>query len=205
LALFYCAYLPSRFKIVTDTKEESWRKSEFILQPPRAIVLIDLPSHAEAQTSGKPLTKLIPTAAEFENGKIELIYQRLRGKQIDEKSGIEFEALPTYPDGAGTAPDELKAQRAKYWAWFEKRFSATQCMLAVEDAARENGRIRWIDFRLPLTTAGDTMHLHICPEGRYDTGSLAYNLIKRGFKHGIRLVGTLKSEPDMNVLAIYEK
>ena len=29
--------------------------------------------------------------------------------------------------------------------------------------------------------------------------------IKRGYKHGIRLVGTLKSEPDMNVLAIYER
>jgi hypothetical protein len=205
LALYYCAYFHERFKIVTDTKDESWRSPSFILDPPRALALIDLPSHAEAETSGKPATKLIPTAAEFENGKIELIYQRLRGKQVDPQTGIESEGLPTYPDKAGTPPAELKAQRAKYWAWFDKCFSAPQCMLAVEEAAGENGRIRWIDFRLPLTAAGDTLHLHVCPGGRYDTGSLAYNLIKRGFKHGIRLVGTLKSEPDMNVLAIYEK
>jgi hypothetical protein len=43
------------------------------------------------------------------------------------------------------------------------------------------------------------------PAATYDTGTFAYNFIKRGYKHGIRLVGTLKSEPDMNVLAIYEK
>jgi hypothetical protein len=78
-------------------------------------------------------------------------------------------------------------------------------MLAVEAAATQHGRIHWIDYRLPLTQDGDTLHLHICPAGKYDTGVFAYNFIKRGFKHGARLVGTLKSEPDMNVLAIYEK
>ena len=52
---------------------------------------------------------------------------------------------------------------------------------------------------------GDTLHLHVCPHGKSDTGTLAYNLIKRGFKHGLRIVGTLELEPDMNVLAIYEK
>jgi hypothetical protein len=46
---------------------------------------------------------------------------------------------------------------------------------------------------------------HVCPAGKYDTGVFAYNFIKRGYKHGLRLIGTLKSEPDMNVLAIYEK
>jgi hypothetical protein len=78
-------------------------------------------------------------------------------------------------------------------------------MIAVEEAASNNGRIRWIDYRVPVTREGDTLHLHVCPAGKYDTGVFAYNFIKRGFKHGLRLVGTLKSEPDMNVLAIYEK
>jgi hypothetical protein len=27
----------------------------------------------------------------------------------------------------------------------------------------------------------------------------------RGFKHGLRVVGTLKSEPDLNVLGIFER
>ncbi len=75
----------------------------------------------------------------------------------------------------------------------------------VEQAAATNGRIRWIDFRLPLTTEGDTLHLHIVAGGEFDTGVLAYNFIKRGYKHGLRLVGTMKSEPDMNVLAVFEK
>lgn len=78
-------------------------------------------------------------------------------------------------------------------------------MVVVEEAAAENGRIRWIDYRVPLTEDGDTLHLHLCPSGNYDTGTFAYNFVKRGYKHGLRLVGTLKSEPDMNVLAIYDK
>lgn len=78
-------------------------------------------------------------------------------------------------------------------------------MVVVENAASKNGRIKWIDYRLPISHEGDTIHLHVCPNGDYDTGVFAYNLIKRGFKHGLRLVGTLKSEPDMNVLAIFEK
>ena len=46
------------------------------------------------------------------------------------------------------------------------------------------------------------MHLHLGARGKYDTGVFAYNLVNRTFKHGVRLVGTLKSEPDLNVLAI---
>ena len=78
-------------------------------------------------------------------------------------------------------------------------------MVVVEEAASKHGRIRWIAYRVPVTAEGDTLHLHIVPAAIYDTGTFAYNFIKRGYKHGIRLVGTLKSEPDMNVLAIYEK
>jgi hypothetical protein len=29
--------------------------------------------------------------------------------------------------------------------------------------------------------------------------------VKRGWKHGVRIVGSLKSNPGLNVLAIYEK
>ncbi|MCA9045229.1 MAG: hypothetical protein KDA69_12960, partial [Planctomycetaceae bacterium] len=74
-----------------------------------------------------------------------------------------------------------------------------------EKAASQHGRIRWIDFRVPISEQGDTLHLHVVPAAKYDTGVFAYNFVKRGFKHGLRLVGTLKSEPDMNVLAIYER
>jgi len=112
---------------------------------------------------------------------------------------------PSYPDRIGSTPQELRTERREYWRWFDTNFSATQAMIAVEEASREHGRIQWIDYRVPVTTEGDTLHLHVCPEGKFDTGVFAYNFIKRGYKHGLRLVGTLKSEPDMNVLAIYER
>ena len=52
---------------------------------------------------------------------------------------------------------------------------------------------------------GDTLHLHFAPGEQYATGDFGYYLIARGYKHGLRVVGTIKAEPDMNVLAIYEK
>ncbi|MGA2716134.1 MAG: hypothetical protein ABSG41_23795 [Bryobacteraceae bacterium] len=144
-----------------------------------------------------PPTRIIPTAAEFSNGKIIQIYRHL--------TFVENETLPEYPDSR-QSPGGLGDARREYWKWFDKNYSATKAMIAVEDAAADNGgRINWIDFRLPISSTGDTLHLHVCPGGKFDTGTFAYNFIKRGHKHGLRLVGTLKSEPDMNVLAIYDK
>ena len=39
----------------------------------------------------------------------------------------------------------------------------------------------------------------------YDTGIFAYNFIRRGEPYGLRIVGSLKSQPALNVLAVYEK
>lgn len=49
------------------------------------------------------------------------------------------------------------------------------------------------------------MHLHIELGGRYYTGVVAHLFIRRALESGIRLVGTLKDGPDLNVLALYEK
>jgi hypothetical protein len=49
------------------------------------------------------------------------------------------------------------------------------------------------------------MHLHIEVAGKYNTGTFAYRLIRRGEGHGIRIVGSLRDGPDVNVLALYEK
>jgi hypothetical protein len=76
----------------------------------------------------------------------------------------------------------------------------------VEGAGDEGQKIAWIAFRVPLAgNAGPFMHLHIAARGKYDTGVFGYNFIRRGHKHGLRIVGTLKSEPDLNVLAIFER
>lgn len=195
LTLFYLANYAKRVFFATSNTTD-WRNPKSICDVPRSLVFLDLPSFEESQATATPSTKLIPTAAEFENGKIVQIYPTLLAN-----SG---ERPPSYPEKA-TNPDALRAERKKYWQWFETNYSATRAMVAIEESASANGKIRWIDYRLPLTADGETLHLHVCPSGRYDTGVLAYNFVKRGFKHGVRLIGTLKSEPDMNVLAIYEK
>jgi hypothetical protein len=196
LTLHYLLQHEDRLFLVDNPATEDWRLPDTIQQVPRALAFLDLPGHDEAHYLDVPDTKIIPTAAEFENGKIVQLFKKLKAK--------DGNAAPDYPERAPN-PNDLRTLRRHYWQWFDDNFSATQAMVVVEEAASENGRIRWIDYRVPVTRDGDTLHLHVCPAGKYDTGVFAYNFIKRGFKHGLRLVGTLKSEPDMNVIAIYEK
>jgi hypothetical protein len=192
----YQDHLPDRAFYVANPTEEDWRDPKTISAVPRALAFLDLPGEAEAAEKRLATVKLIPTAAEFENGRVIPIFAMLRGPNGEEP--------PRYPE---RPKDERSVQdlRREYWAWFEANFSARMAMEAVEKNAAENGRIRWIDYRVPVTPDGETLHLHFQAAGRFDTGVFAYYLIKRGFKHGLRLVGTLKSEPDMDVLAIYEK
>jgi hypothetical protein len=199
---FYVAKMPQRVFLVNRPSEWDWRSPGVTARVPRALVFLDLPGQTDATEAKVPQTKLIPTAAEFENGVIVPLYQQFI--ELTKRELWDKEDPPEYPEQLkpyGQTIDE----RRRYWVWFSTRFSARRAMQVVEAAAAEHGRIRWIDYRVPVSTHGDTLHLHVCPGGHYDTGTFAYNLIKRGFKHGVRLVGTLKSEPDMNVLAIYDK
>jgi hypothetical protein len=186
LTFHYLIEETDRIQFVDNLAHETWRNPDSIKKVPRLLTFLDLPKE-------KPI---IPTAAEFENGEIVLLYEKLLKK--------DGRTPPHYPEKA-TEEKFLEQQRKEYWQWFEADFSPTTAMLAVEEAASDNGKLRWIDYRLPLNNEGDTLHLHINPREEYDTGTFAYKFIKRGYKHGLRLVGTLKSEPDMNVLAIYEK
>ncbi len=197
LSLHYLSSYPERLFIVENgTDEKQWRDPNSIISVPRSLVFLNLPSQSESKTNDVPETKLIPTACEFENGKIELLYDKLLSSDHRCKP-------PTYESGNMTA--SVRKKRKEYWQWFNDHFNEDDAIRVVENSASENGRISWIDYRVPLTNSGDTLHLHVCPNGDYDTGVFAYNFIKRGYKHGIRIIGTMKSEPDMNVLAIYEK
>jgi hypothetical protein len=193
LTLHYLLNHRERLFLVDDPSSGKWRDSSEISRVPRAVTFLDLPGQ---DTTGERGTKLIPTAAEFGDGQIELIFKTLCRE--------DGQRPPQYPEKP-TAGKALQELRREYWQWFHGSYNATQAMIAVEEAANKHGRIRWIDYRLPLTDEGDTLHLHVSPAGQYDTGVFAYNFIKRGYKHGLRIVGTLRSEPDMNVLAIYEK
>lgn len=172
LALHYSVNLDDRIFFIQDTSRQDWRSEESVSSIPRSLVFLNLPGKREAEEKDQPTAKLIPTAAEFVDGEIDLVYKRLAEKLNGE--------LPDYPEQADSY-EELRAERQEYWRWFDERFSATQAMLAVEEAVSDKEeRISWIDYRVPLTDQGDTLHLHICPSGNYDTGVFAYNFIKRG-------------------------
>jgi hypothetical protein len=198
LTVHYLNHYPKRIRSIILEKplgsndELLIERSPYLLQTPRVLAFLDLP----------PKTKLIPTAIEFDNNKIELVYKTL-AKKWGWKEGKEI--LEHYPDDPNKSKTEQSDELKAYWDDYDAAYDAKDAMVAIEQAAQENGKIRWIDFRLKLTEAGDTMHLHISPRADYDTGVFGYNFIKRGYKHGLRIVGTLKSEPDMNVMAIYEK
>ena len=201
LIIHYLLNCPDRLYMVKDLATDSdWRNPESVSKSPRSIVFLDFPNQeqvdtvAQAQGAKITYTRLIPTAAEFEKSGVKLLFREFRGE-----SG-EF---PPKFDEPKTAT-ETRAKRREYWNWFSKNADARQAITAIENAA-PGEKIRWIDYRVPLNSEGDTVHLHICPRGKEDTGVFAYNLVKRGFKHGFRIVGTVKSEPDINVLAIYEK
>lgn len=196
LASHYQDNYEKRAFYVTDPTIGAWRDAKEILETPRALVFLDLPGRDEAKRLNVPSTKFIPMAAELENGKIIPIFKTLHAR-----SG---ERPPKYP-AWDIEPAEFQKLKTAYWEWYDKNFDPLGAMAAVEKAASKNGRIRWIDFQVPITSGHETLHVHMVPGGKYDTGVFAYNCILRGFKFGLRLVGTLKSDPDMNVLAVYDK
>jgi hypothetical protein len=169
-----------------------WRTPEYVTDLPRALVFLDL---AEA--------RFIPTALELDNGTIVLLFDAFAASLT--KPGTQ--TAGDYP-GSEADPDE----RDEYWRWFsakfdDPKFGADRKALATVESAVKDHKIAWIDYRVPLGKNGAPpfLHVHMQARGEFATGVFAYNLISRGFKHGVRIVGTLKSEPDLNVLAIFER
>ena len=177
LLAFYVMNQPSRLLIGDLAAPLDWHKSGASAAVPRALALLDMPKG----------TKMIPMAAEFDNGKVIKLFNDLRG-----------------PSGE-IPPAFVHSKKHEYWQWFAKSFGAEQASEVIERASVDNGKIEWIDFRVPLNDHGNTMHLHVETRRRYFTGALAYMAVRRAQGHGLRVVGTLKDGPDINVLALYEK
>jgi hypothetical protein len=162
--------------------------AEAIAATPRMLAFLDAP----------PGTIFLPQAAELDHGRVVTFF----GPLI-EKLKKDGGALPvSYP--ATTATDAGKAQRDTYWAWFTHHWNADKAVTVIEDVIGNGGRPRWIDYRTSFPS-GETLNLHIAARGDYDTGVFAYNLIRRGERYGLRVVGSLKSQPALNILAIYDK
>jgi hypothetical protein len=183
LVLHYLFYQPERLFIddapATDSERKHWTLNGWIQELPRGLVLLDFP----------PGTKFIPTFGEYgENHVVGEIFKSIPG---------ETNAYPTMP---------TEIEKRAYWNQFVKKFDLQASVVAVETGGGvADGRIQVIDYRVPISDDGRTLHLHLHPRGNYPTITFAYNMIRRGFEHGLRIVGTMKSEPDMNVLGIYEK
>ena len=153
---------------------------------PRALVFLEV----------KPGARIIPTMCEFKEGGLAPLYEQLIARLWP--SGDQ---KPQYP--GATSPNASDERRA-YWNVISQRYDSRIAMEVLEAAVHEKSRLDWIDFRLRLDEAGETLHLHISPRGIYSAGTFGYNFIRRGDRKGVRIVGALKRGPDLNVLAMFE-
>lgn len=200
IVAFYLRNFPERVLRVDPvaatvfTAESSEAKNYEILDAicnspgPRPIALIDAPRGA----------KIMPMAGEFVNGKLDVIYDAL----------IQALATPDAPLKR-LDPGMDPQRKAERWKELADKFDSGIAMRVLEESAcrNDNSRFDWVDFRMAWGSEGfpSPLHLHLVPNGRYPTGVFAHALVRRAHSNGVRIVGTLKSGGDINVLAIYER
>jgi hypothetical protein len=144
-----------------------------------------------------PDTKFIPAALEIDGtGNVVGLYKTF-AERLAKKEGTA--PLPEFRSGSD---ETSKLARKDYWDWFADNYDRQIALEVVEEAV-DDGKISWIAYRIPLL--GEHVHLHFAGRGQYDTGTFGYQLLARGNRHGLRIVGRLKAEPDINVLAAFER
>jgi hypothetical protein len=186
LTLHYMGNQPDRICVVTRGTEVPG--DEDISASPRMLAFIDVP----------PGTMFLPQAAELDGGRVVTFFDALV-ERLRQDRGSRPAAYP-----ASTMTDEGRRQRDAHWKWYADHWNTDEVVKAVEEVIGDGGRPRWIDYRMTFGT-GEKLNLHVVAYGDYDTGVFAYNLIRRGWRYGLRIIGSLKSQPSLNVLAIYEK
>jgi hypothetical protein len=152
---------------------------------PRSLVFLEV----------KPGAAIIPTMCEFSGGGFGELYNDLISKLWGARPPVKY---PT--DMSATASPE----RRQYWKAIGDRLDSHIAMEVLEAATTRDRKIEWVDFRLRLKDDGETLHLHACPRGLYSAGTFGYNFLRRGHRQGVRIVGSLKRGPDLNVLAVFE-
>jgi hypothetical protein len=186
LTLHYLSNQPDRLRVVTQ--ETGVPGNEEVSASPRMLAFIDVP----------PGTMLLPQAAELDRGRVVTFFDALTARLQQDRD----KPRAAYP--ANPATDEGTRQRDAYWKWYAEHWNTDEVVKVVEEVIGDGGRPRWIDYKMTFAT-GDGLNLHVIAYGGYDTGVFAYNLIRRGWRYGLRIVGSLKSQPALNVLAIYDK
>lgn len=202
LVAFYLAHFPERtlrvdpvnclVQLPGDDAPYGYEMLEkvFATEGPRPIVLIDAPKGA----------KLMPMAGEYA-GKVDVIYEKL----MDEVATRHPGPAKRFDRKSKPNADE----KAEVWKYLIDQFDPRSAMFLLEEAGAEldGARFEWLDFRLPWGKEGNPspLHLHIVPAEKYSMGTFAHAFVNRGFTNGVRIVGSLKSGGDVNVLAIYER
>lgn len=186
LTLHYLSNQPDRICVVTRGTEVPGK--EEIGAAPRMLAFIDVP----------PGTMLLPQAAELDRGRVVTFFDALTEKLKQAQDSPRGDYPASQAAGMGMR------QRDTYWKGYAEHWNTDEVVKVVEEAIGDGGRPRWIDYKMTFAT-GDELNLHVDAHGDYDTGVFAYNLIRRGWRYGLRIVGSLKSQPALNVLAIYEK
>jgi hypothetical protein len=168
-----------------SASNEPWLKEDFIETSPRALVFLNLPKS----------TELLPAALELDNGDVVVL-----ADTIEDRLRERGETPEPFP-GPGASVEASN----EYFRWLMTHYDNQLALDAIEDAAKAH-KIAWIDFNVPLDRSGTVfLHLHMVGREQFDTGVFAYNFTRRGFTHGLRVVGTLKTGPDLNVLAVFER
>ena len=153
---------------------------------PRSLVFLEV----------SPTAVIIPTMCEFSGGGLEPLSEQLVSRLWPSES-----ERPKYPSESSAVASE---ERRAYWNAIGEKYDSRTAMEVLEHAMKDGRMLDWVDFRLRLTPQGETLHLHVSPKGLYSAGTFGYNFIRRGNRKGVRVVGSLKRGPDLNVLAIFE-
>jgi hypothetical protein len=174
----------------------SWNEVDAKLDTPgvRPIIIFDLHDGA----------RIIPMFGELTSGEDVDLYRRF----LAEIPHDNARKVPTYPSKRKSSQAEYEMLANEYWSAFFDVFDSQVAMQTIEKSTREGGRFDWIDYRLVQVKPGGTsipVHLHVVGRGSYPSGTFAYQLVRRGETHGVRIVGTLKKGGDVNVLSIYER
>jgi hypothetical protein len=166
---------------LADGGESDWLDATFVQALPRALVFLDM----------EPESKFIPAALEFQNGQVSVVAKEL-GKALAK--------------GTEVAPFYRQTEPGTYFDWYNKRFDDRIAIEVIERSVKDS-RLAWIDYNVSLDKRSPKpfLHLHVMARGEYPTGVFAYNFVSRGYKYGLRIIGTLKSGPDLNVLAVFER
>jgi hypothetical protein len=170
-------------------KDVSWDEAIQLLEVPgpRPLLFIEL----------APLVPIMPMAGGTEAGTTVLL-----SAQMIKEMAAKGDVVPPWP-----ADDDCDAPKKKteHWAAFMRKYDNWIATRVVDHGFGNEHRLEWIDFRIQVNTRDKPIHIHFAAAGKHHVGEFAYNVVRRGYKEGLRLVGRLKRGCDVNVIALYER